>query len=254
MSEKNITSKATLGLKARPFKVNQIQNDMKNLMACLFLGLIISASAQKREIEVGNFTKVSFGVPGVIYITQGSSNSLVIDASDEAMDLIEIEEDGSRLRIKQKNYRNWKMWRDNDITVYVTMRNVSDLSVSGSGDMIGKNKIKTGDLGISVSGSGNVELDVASDDLDISISGSGDVSLEGTGNEAETSISGSGKLMAEDLEVDVFEASISGSGKCYITANKEIDARISGSGTVYYKGNPDRVSSRSSGSGKVKKM
>jgi len=52
----------------------------------------------------------------------------------------------------------------------------------------------------------------------------------------------------------VVDASISGSGSVYITANQEIDERISGSGGVYYKGNPDKVSSRASGSGKVRKL
>ena len=54
-------------------------------------------------------------------------------------------------------------------------------------------------------------------------------------------ISGSGKVKAEDLQVNDFEARISGSGNVYISVIEEITANISGSGSVYYAGDPDRV-------------
>lgn len=227
---------------------------MKNLITCLFLALTVSVFAQKRDIDVQDFSKLSFGVPGTLYLTQGSETSLTIEASDNVMESIDVVQEGSRLRIKQRNYKSWKNWKGQNITVWVTMRDISALSVSGSGDLIGENKIKTGDLDLAVSGSGNIDLRVDGEDMEMSISGSGDIEMEGSADEVSVSISGSGKLRGEDLVVDVFEASISGSGTCYITANKEIDARISGSGTVYYKGDPRTINSRSSGSGKVKRL
>jgi hypothetical protein len=39
-----------------------------------------------------------------------------------------------------------------------------------------------------------------------------------------------------------------------INVKNELDAVISGSGSVSYKGNPNKVNSHSSGSGKVSKM
>ena len=99
-----------------------------------------------------------------------------------------------------------------------------------------------------------MELELASDDMEMRISGSGSIRLGGNAEEAEARISGSGKVKAEDLTVKVFSARISGSGSCYITATDEIEASISGSGSVYYAGDPDRVISNSSGSGKVRKM
>ena len=90
--------------------------------------------------------------------------------------------------------------------------------------------------------------------MDIILSGSGSIELEGSGAEVYARISGSGKIRADDLKVEVLEASISGSGSIYMTVAEEIDASISGSGNVYYDGDPDRVHSNSSGSGKVRRM
>jgi len=47
-------------------------------------------SAQKKEIEVGDFTKVSFGVAGQLYIKQGNENKLVIDANQAAWEKLEV--------------------------------------------------------------------------------------------------------------------------------------------------------------------
>ncbi|MEQ9006965.1 MAG: head GIN domain-containing protein, partial [Ekhidna sp.] len=145
-------------------------------------------------------------------------------------------------------------WRRSEVTIYVTMKEIEGLSVSGSGNIESKGKLQTEDVRLSVSGSGDIDLEMESDELDIRISGSGSISLNGNAEEAEAKISGSGRVKAEDLKVQVFEASISGSGSCYITATEEVNARISGSGSVYYSGDPKRVISNSSGSGKVRKM
>jgi hypothetical protein len=80
------------------------------------------------------------------------------------------------------------------------------------------------------------------------------MALSGKGTDLEINISGSGSVDAESLEAENCVAKISGSGKCEVNASKSIDARISGSGSVYYKGDPVKVNSHSSGSGKVKKM
>ncbi len=229
---------------------------MKNLVAfALILFLGISLNAQKREIEVGDFTKISFATSGTMYLTQGNENKVVIDASDEAMERIVVEGSGSRLVIKTKSGSwNWKNWDGGNITAYVTVRKLEDLDVSGSGVVEGKGRFDSGEMDLSVSGSGSMDLDVDADAVDIDISGSGKIYLGGKADSAKASISGSGKVKADDFVVNSFRANISGSGSCYITANEEIDADVSGSGNVYYKGNPRKLNSHSSGSGGIKRM
>lgn len=228
---------------------------MKGLLSLtLTVCIAFNALAQTRTIDVSDFSELSFSVPGELFLRQGPDVKVEVKCSDSIFEDLEFEMSGDRLTIKKEGRWNWRdSFRSSDLTVYVTMREVERLSLSGSGTITGENTINTDDIRVSVSGSGNIELDLDSRAVDLRISGSGDIEMEGTSDRIEARISGSGRVDAEEMQTKVFEASISGSGNCYTNVSEEINASISGSGSVYYTGNPDRVIANSSGSGKIRK-
>jgi hypothetical protein len=229
---------------------------MKYSLSLLIVVFTIgSVLAQKRVVDVSGFSELSFSVAGNLYLKQGSNEKVEVDCDDDIFEDLKFEIKGDRLVIKRENNWRWNSgFRKSDLDIYVTMQDIEKLSVSGSGSINGESQFETDDLVLSVSGSGDMELDLESNEVDIRISGSGTVRLEGTSDRISAKISGSGKVKAEDLTTKSFEASISGSGSCYITASDEVKANISGSGNVYYSGDPSKVISNSSGSGKIKKM
>ncbi|MEQ9468576.1 MAG: head GIN domain-containing protein [Ekhidna sp.] len=225
-----------------------------------FITLLLSAAiclpsfAQKRTVDAGSFNELSLGIPANVYLKQGNQK-VEIECDDDIFEEIEFELKGDRLVIKKEGIQMWgSSWRKSEVNIYISMQEIEELSVSGSGMIESDGRLEVEDIKLSVSGSGDIDLDLRSDELDMRISGSGSIILNGEASEAEAKISGSGKVKAEDMTVGVFEASISGSGSCYITATEEVSANISGSGSVYYKGEPKRVVSNSSGSGKIRKM
>ena len=253
------------------------------------------ASAQQREVrDVAEFTKISFGYPGKLYLKQGSPQRVEIEADDDVLKEIETEVSGGRLRIsKESGWFDWSL-TDEKITVWVTVPDIEAVHVSGSGDIIGQSKIKTHDLDLGFSGSGSLTLEVdAGGEVEADISGSGNMELSGTCRSFESDvsgagrvqlsihiqeyadlaisgsgkilasgaadvvkarISGSGKVLAADLQVNRCDVRISGSGDVEINVKNELDASISGSGSVSYRGDPKKVNSNSSGSGKVRKL
>lgn len=271
-------------------------------LTSLLAAVLFSASAllaQTRETrDVSTFTKISFRVPGNLYLKQGSTQKVEMEGDRDVLKKIETEVDGGRLIIgKEGKWSdwNWGNWSDKDrINVYITMKDIEGLSVSGSGSVVGQGKFTVSDLDLNVSGSGslqveadasgNVEADVSGSgevnlkgkctnfDSDVSgsgkvileasiaqeasfgVSGSGKIQATGTAKEVKTSISGSGRVLAANLEADKCQVKISGSGDVEINVKSELDASISGSGSVTYKGNPNHVNSHSSGSGHVRKM
>lgn len=226
-------------------------------ISTLLLALAISVSSygQKRTVDVGSFDELSLGISGTVYLKQGSSEKVEIECDDDIFEKIEFDMKGDKLVIKREDSWGWNSgWRRSEVDIYITMKDIRGLAVSGSGSIESDGDLDTEDIRLAVSGSGNMDLDLNSDEMDLRISGSGSINLNGKANQAEAKISGSGRVKAEDLTVKIFEASISGSGSCYITATEEVSANISGSGSVYYAGNPDRVIGNSSGSGKVRKM
>jgi hypothetical protein len=206
--------------------------------------------AQKETRDVSEFTKVSFGISGNLYLKQGNNQSVVLEGDD--LDEIETDVSGGKLRIRRKD-KDWG-WNNRKIDVYITMKDLEGISLSGSGKVIGESKFEVEDIDLSVSGSGDLEMDVFARNIDSGISGSGSIELSGVSGSHKVSISGSGKLYAEDMEVEEYKIHISGSGACRINVTKEIDASISGSGSVSYKGDPDKVYNNSSGSGKIRKI
>jgi putative autotransporter adhesin-like protein len=227
---------------------------MKKIILVLTLSLVaVTIHAQKKETrDVGDFTYVSFGIHGDLFIKQGSKNEVIIEGDKESIENIETYVSGDRLKIKTESNWSWKNF--SKVNVYITIKEFSGISVSGSGDAISDGVIKGDNVDLSVSGSGDIELDLLADDIDCSISGSGSMKLSGRGKAASLSISGSGKLDASEFEVETVKIRISGSGGAYVYATKELESRISGSGSVRYKGEPDKIANHSSGSGRLKKM
>ena len=221
----------------------------------IFLSVLVLAShAQKREIDVSSFSELSFGISGELYLTQGSREFVEIEADDDDFDKIEFYNRGGRLSIRSKERNGWRSGRMGRVRIYVTAKELDRISVSGSGSIYGEGKFDADDLKIVVSGSGSISLESESRDLEVRVSGSGSMELTGSSEYAEIGISGSGRVKARDMTVETLDASISGSGSCYITVEKEIEANISGSGSVYYDGDPDRVINNASGSGKVRRI
>ena len=220
----------------------------------LLSGFASGQSGDKETRDVKNFTKVSFGVAGNLYINIGSEFKVVLEGEKRILDNVITEVSGGKLVIKNENWRmnNWRM--NEKITVYITVPELNGLGVSGSGKAEIKDAIKTGDLNLSVSGSGKLYTsEVAVSNLDCSISGSGDISLGSAGSSAKAgiSISGSGNYFGESFKIGSAEIHISGSGNCECNVTESLRASISGSGNVTYGGNP-KLDAHVSGSGKVR--
>ena len=280
-----------------PESIDQLnRQNMKKIFIWAFVLLFsIAASGQNKQTRnVGDFTRVSFRVPGKLYLKQGGENKVELEGPSDLLKEIETEVKDGRLVIgKEGKWMNWN-WDNDRITAYVTIKNLEGLSVSGSGDAIGESKFNTGDLKLNVSGSGSINLDATSSgnveadvsgsgdlqwkgscnnfDSDVSgsgkviisvaikgladfgVSGSGKIQADGTAKDVKTRISGSGKVLASNMEAESCDISISGSGDVEVNVKNSLDATISGSGSVAYKGNPSHVNSHSSGSGHVRKM
>jgi len=225
----------------------------KLLFAVIFLLMVsISSFGQKQTRNVSSFTGISVGVAANVYVTTGESQKVVLEADEDILARIETKVKNDRLVIKSRN-NNWWGNSRNKVSIYISVKEVDYLSLGGSGKIFSENTINADRLTLSVSGSGDMQLDINVRELDQGISGSGDIELKGKARNVETTVSGSGSLRAEELVADNYVVRISGSGKCRIHAEKEIDAKVSGSGSIYYKGDPN-IRSNISGSGKIRTL
>jgi hypothetical protein len=212
---------------------------MKNILLSLGLVLICAVStvfAQNKETRnVGTFTRISFRVPGKLYLRQGSPQKVEIEGKKSLLEEIKTEVDGSKLVIEKKGkWNDWNWGVGEEINIYITVKDIEGLGVAGSGDLIGETKIIANDIDLGVSGSGNMKVEVeASGDLEADVSGSGDLRVTGKCRNYNSDVSGSGKVIMTMTIAEDADFGISGSGKIEASGTaKTVKTSISGSGKV----------------------
>ena len=188
------------------------------------------------ERSVGDYDEVAMAGWFDVELVSGSEGELTLKGESNLLEHIVTEVKNGKLTIKVEkgmNLRpsNWK----SGIYVTVPIESIDAVSLSGSGDLVGKTTIKARQFSTAMSGSGDVTLTVEAEEIEASLSGSGDIK-------------------AFDLEADFVTATVSGSADIKVTANQSLEARVFGSGDIQYKGNPKKVNSKSSGSGDITKV
>lgn len=240
---------------------------MKNaLVITLVLAITASCSAQWGKKIKGNGEKVTIerstsdydaiAVSGWfdVDLVDGKEGQLTLEGESNLLEYIVTEVKNGKLLIKTENNINLKPsdW-NSGIRITVPVERVSSISLSGSGDIVSKTTIKTEKLETAMSGSGDITLDIETNSVSASMSGSGDITFSGNTTDFAATISGSGDIKAFDLEADNVEATVSGSADIKVTANKMLQARVSGSGDITYRGNPEKLDTKTSGSGDISK-
>ncbi len=216
-----------------------------------FFALNVNSQITQKK-EASNFDEISLSVPGKLILTQGNSYSVELEGYESDLNKIETEVRANTLLIKLKKNH----YRIKNVILRVTMPEIKELNVAGSGIIKAATPIKAEDLVADISGSGEICIDkLNANNLELDISGSGNIKLTGTGKlqTLKFSISGSGDIDACGLEVSDIEGDISGSGSACIWATDALDADIAGSGRISYKGNPEKLHTNVSGSGKIRK-
>jgi len=213
--------------------------------------------AQKTENRnVGSFESISLSIHAKVFVSQGNSTSLKIKGNAGDLSEILTEVDDLTLKIKRKK-TSWG-WNKSfkKIEVYITTPNIRNLKISGSGNIIAQTPIHTFGAEYIISGSGKVIIDdLHAKSVNCKISGSGDINLKGSGVEnVDINISGSGNVNASNLEAENVSIRVSGSGDCRVFASKSLDARVAGSGDIYYRGKPEKLETKSLGSGSIKSV
>ncbi|UOQ54591.1 head GIN domain-containing protein [Hymenobacter cellulosivorans] len=197
---------------------------------------------------VANFSRLDLNVDAEVFLTQGPSQTVRVEAQQNILDVLQTNVSGEKLSIR---YGRVNVRRHEPVKVFIVTPSLSDVAVSGSGNVVGQSAWRTDNLDLSLSGSGGIELAVTgTQNLRTDISGSGKVRLAGDARRADVHISGSGAVEGYPLTVQQAEVSLSGSGSTYLTITQALNASISGSGKVYYRGRPS-VTAHTSGSGRV---
>lgn len=221
----------------------------------MLAGIGTKAQEYSETRQIGGFTEVHASGPFEVYLEKGRKESVRIESDGVELSEIETKVSGGRLQIEpRKRNFSWRRFRNTEVKIYVTYRELEKLAVHGSGNIIGRSPINSDELEVEIHGSGDITLETKADQLKLEIHGSGDIEVSGKSNDVSAQIHGSGDIQGYELQTDVLRAAIHGSGEIEMTVKDEIDAKVYGSGNVQYKGNPARETVKTSGSGEVRRV
>ena len=210
--------------------------------------------SETSDRHLSGFNAIDLAGPFDVYIKQGSTESVNVDAPHDVIDRVITEVNNGILKIYTRHDTwNWGNWWGNHkkIIVYVEVKDINSINISGSGDIYFKEGITANSLKLRISGSGDILGKVNVKMLDSSISGSGDMKLWGKAEESTVRIVGSGDFTAHDLVTISTNVHLTGSGDARINASEKIAATVNGSGDVHYSGAARNISSSKSGSGDI---
>ncbi|MBK0378150.1 head GIN domain-containing protein [Mucilaginibacter segetis] len=207
-----------------------------------------------QDRHLSGFNAVSVAGSFDVYITQGSSESVKVEAPSDVIDRIITEVDGGVLKIYTKNNTHFNWGKNRKMVIYVALKDVKDISLAGSGDIFFKDGLRAPSLSLKLAGSGDITGKLDVNKLESSIAGSGDITLTGRAQNSSIRVVGSGDYTANSLTTVTAAVSIAGSGDARVNVSEKLDASVMGSGDVHYTGSVKNISTSKSGSGSISRM
>ncbi len=184
-----------------------------------------------------------------VELIAGSEGQLKVQAESNLQEYIKTEVKNRVLKISTEKGVNLSPTKE--ILITVPFESISEVSLTGSGDIWTKDQIKASSFEMNVTGSGDMMLDLNVEDLEGRITGSGDIKLKGKAKSFDCKVTGSGDFAAYALKAENVVARVSGSGDIEVYASKSLEAHVAGSGDITYEGNPEKQNFKSSGSGDI---
>lgn len=188
-----------------------------------------------------------------VQLISGTEGNLKVEAEENLLEYIVTEVSGDELKISTQKGYNLDPSANNKITVVVPFKDLSRVSLTGSGDIRSTDRITAENFEVKITGSGDVKLPLQAKNASASITGSGDIDLSGSARDFDCKVTGSGDISAFDFKCENVDATVTGSGDIQVYATEELRAKIPGAGDIEYKGNPKKEDFKTIGVGSISK-
>jgi len=117
------------------------------------------ANPASEERQVSSFNAIELQCSADIYLFQGKSQKVVVEADEDILGKIETYVENNTLIVDI----NGRIGNYNTLKVYVTCVELEALTVSGSGDVYGDGMFNSDSFILMLNGSGDVEMEMTAD-------------------------------------------------------------------------------------------
>jgi hypothetical protein len=194
---------------------------------------------------VAEFNELNIKGQAEVFLVQGLESSVKLSIDSNLLKYIKTEVSGSKLKI----YEDKCLEEISEYKIYITAKNLSDLTINGAVKMTADSLFRTDKLVIRTENSGNISLNLDVEDLDVITKGSGLLKLAGRAANFDISLKGAGSIESFLLQAKNTDVDVTGAGTCEISVSEKLSGEVSGSGKLFYKGNPKKVETNNTGTG-----
>jgi hypothetical protein len=169
-----------------------------------------------------------------VVLTQGSKESLKIEAEDNLQPLFEVKNDGNKLIVDMKDDPHFNSKKK--MTVYITFKSLKSMDLKMVGNVSSQGNLNFGDLSLANKSVGSVDLALNAQKLDIENKSVGNLRLSGKAENAIIRSNSVGAIKASDLLVQTMDIDNDGVGSAEVNAVKELKVKDSFLGKVKNSG------------------
>jgi hypothetical protein len=195
-----------------------------------------SGNVVTQEEAISDFDKVDISHSFGVDISQGESFSVVIRIDDNLVEHLQVEKQGSTLKIGLKP--DVSIVSNATLEAEITMPELAGLDLSGASDATISGFKSTNNLTVDLSGASSLRGDIESGDASFDLSGSSDANLTGSGGNLTLDASGSSDVDLSEFPVADANLEVSGASKAVVNASGRLDVGASSASEVYYLGDP----------------
>lgn len=202
---------------------------------------------------ITDLTRLAVSANTEVYLTQGATPELRLEAPRNVLDVLRTEAVGGELRIGLRDGINLRT--KSPIRVYLTLPHLTAISGSGATHFHGATGWNVTDLVLTLSGASTADLSVvATSGLRTEASGASRVTLHGTAGPHTVRLSGASALDAFDLTLASADIDASGASQMHLSVASALAVRASGASQVYYRGSPTITTLDVSGGSRLVKV
>ncbi|MEM7573924.1 MAG: head GIN domain-containing protein [Bacteroidota bacterium] len=231
-----------------------------------------SSNIVEESRDLSGYSQIKLCCSMEAEIFQSGQYSIEISGPDNVLPHIETVVQADQLHIGYEDGYNFNL-NGERIRLRIGLPDLSGLQTSSSseakvGDFVGQDLLLKAsssseidfssfqgeNIQLEVSSSAEISLDCRGSSLHTSASSSGDIYLRGEAISIRADASSSGRIRAADCRVNTATADVSSSGKIELQVEEELTGNARSSGDIYYRGQPERISTETSSSGKIRRM
>lgn len=219
------------------------------LMAgCIPEGVKGDGNVVKEKRDIGEFSSLKVSSAFTVYLVQGRTESLTVEADKNLMEHIKTVVKGDRLTIStsEKGISKYE-----ELNIYLTFEELEMIDVSGAVTIIGEGPMTFNELILEGSGASEIKLELEAATLKADFSGASDIELIGSAKDVTFETSGASEIDAYDFVVEHCELDVSGASDARVHVTGNLEVEVSGAASVKYKGSP-QVRSDVSGAGSLR--